>query len=194
MQAKQQDPTSALVTVVKALESLADADRQWVLQSAANRWNVVVHGGGGGQDGRTLRPAGGLAPMGGGALSADGDSAIAKKDARAFVRIKRPETDVQRVACLGYFLTQTTGKPGFSSKDVSKAHTDSGGSSINMTRALDNATRKAKYLSNRGPREKQLTTLGEDVVVALPDQAAVKNVEAAAKSRGKRRAKKSKKV
>jgi hypothetical protein len=105
--------------------------------------------------------------------------------------MKRPETDVQRVACLGYYLVHTTNKPGFSSKEVIQANTDSGGpSNINFTRALDNATRRSRYLSNRGPKEKQLTTLGEDVVVALPDQAAVGAIEAETRGRGKGRKKK----
>lgn len=189
MAAKKQDPTGALVAVVKALEPLADAEKHWVLQSAASRWSLNVQGQAAGSGGLLPGAAAGLGAAPGGA-PADVQSAIAKKDARAFIRIKRPTTDVQRVACLGYFLVQTTGQPGFSSKDVGKAHTDSGGSSINMTRAIDNATRQAKYLSNRGPKEKQLTTLGEDVVVALPDQLVVKEAEAAAKGRGKRRAKK----
>jgi hypothetical protein len=115
----------------------------------------------------------------------DVQTAIANKDPRAFMRAKRPETDVQRVACIGYYLAQTTGQPGFSSQDVSAAYTDSGGSKINMTRALDNATRKAKFLSNRGPRVKQLTPLGEDIVEALPDQQTVKDLEAASKSRAR---------
>jgi hypothetical protein len=123
----------------------------------------------------------------------DVEAAIAKKDARTFIRLKRPATDVQRVACLGYFIVRTTNNRGFSSKEVSNAHTDSGGSSINMTRALDNATRGAKYLSNRSPKEKQLTTLGEDVVLALPDQQVVKDVEAAARRRGAGRTKKKQK-
>ena len=36
------DPTNALVVVVKALEPLSDPDRQWVLKSAASRWNLSV--------------------------------------------------------------------------------------------------------------------------------------------------------
>jgi hypothetical protein len=190
MQPKKQDPTDALVVVVKALEPLAEADRQWVLQSAASRWSVTVLGPATSPGGISPNAVGGPNLRAGGAAAADVESAIAKQDARAFIRIKRPTTDVQRVACLGYFLAGTTRNPGFSSKDVTKAHTDSGGSKINMTRALDNATRSAKYLSNRGPKEKQLTTLGEDIVVALPDQQAVKEIESSAKGRGKARAKK----
>ena len=189
MQATKPDPTAALVVVVKALEPLADADRQWVLQSAASRWSVIIQGPAASSGGLSSNAIGGSSQVLGGASSADVESAIAKRDVRAFVRLKRPNTDVQRVACLGYFLVRTTGNHGFSSKDVSKAHTDSGGSKINLPRALDNATRQKKYLSNRGPREKQLTTLGEDIVVALPEQQAVKETKFAAKGRGKKQSK-----
>jgi|SRR5438067_8966352 len=192
MTAKKNDSTGALVTVVAALEALNDADRNWVLQSAASKFTLTLQAAAGaGQAGAGIANTVTAAPLVGPATTADVQAAITRKDARAFIRLKKPTTDVQRVACLGYYLVQTTGQHGFTSKAISTAHTDSGGSSINMTRALDNATRQAKYLSNRGPREKQLTTLGEDVVDALPDQAAVKAIEAAAKAvRGGKRGKK----
>jgi hypothetical protein len=195
MAAKKIDSTSALVRVVQALEAVEEKDRQWVLQSAASKFALTIQVPAGNAAGAQAgaSPAGGMPGIP--AATGDIQAAIAKKDARAFIRIKKPATDVQRVACLGYFLAQTTAQHGFSSKDISKTHTDSGGSAINMTRALDNATRGAKYLSNRGPRQKQLTTLGEDVVNALPDQAAVKTVEAGAKGRrGGKKGKNSKKV
>jgi hypothetical protein len=97
------------------------------------------------------------------------------------------------VACLVYFITKTTGQPGCTSQAISTAHTESGGSTINMHRALDNATRRSKYLSSRGAREKQLTTLGEDVVEALPSREAVAAAEAEARQRKTRKAKKKKK-
>src|SRR6516164_6942991 len=182
MAEKKIDPTTALVAVVKALEPLGDADRQWVLQAAATRWSLQLHAqaaaGGGGAPSASAGGGGGAT----GAGAAEAQAAISKKDARAFMRIKRPTTDVQRVACLGYFLVHTTvGKLGFSSAEIRQANTDSGASGMNFTRALDNATRQAKYLSNRGAKEKQLTTLGEDVVLALPNHEAVKQVEAEAK-------------
>lgn len=101
---------------------------------------------------------------------------------------------MQRMACLGYYLVHTTGQPGFTSKDISAVHTDSGGSKINLTRALDNATRQSKYISARSGREKQLTTLGEDIVNALPDQEAVKVIEADGKNRRGKKKKKTKRV
>lgn len=187
---KTADPVKAMGIVLTALEPLQEADRNWVLQSVASRLSLTIPqtgaGGGGGGGGG----AGTLA----GSNSPDAQAAIAKKDIRAFIRAKKPTTDVQRVACLGSYLAQTTGQHGFTSKDIATAHTDSGGSKINLPRALDNATRRAKYISTRSGHEKQLTTLGEDVVNALPDQAAVKAVEAAAKVRGGKKGKKGKKA
>jgi hypothetical protein len=184
MVTKKNDATAALVEVVAALDALNDADRHWVLQSAASKFTLTVPAASGnGQVAAGSTSSVTAPPPVGTPATADVQAAIARKDARAFIRLKKPTSDTQRVACLGYYLAQTTGQHGFTSKAISTAHTDSGGSSINMPRALDNATRAAKFLSNRGPREKQLTTLGEDVVSALPDQAAVKTVEAAAKGR-----------
>ena len=193
MGAKKNDSTHALVAVIGALDPLKESDRQWVLQSAASKFVVTIQatttGGQAGAGAANSATSPSLAGTG----TTDVQATITRKDPRAFIRLKRPATDVQRVACLGYYLAQTTGEPGFTSKAISTAHTDSGGSQINLPRALDNATRGAKYLSNRGPREKQLTTLGEDVVNALPDQAAVKAVEATAKGgRGGKKKKKGK--
>jgi hypothetical protein len=193
MAEKKRGATGALVIVVEALEPLEESDRQWVLQSAAARWNVQLPRQGAGVTGGGGPAGGGGGAAAGGGGAADAQAAIEKKDPRAFMRLKRPTTDVQRIACLGYFLVHTTpGKLGFSTAEIRQANTDAGAPGMNFTRALDNATRKAKYLSKRGAREKQLTTLGEDIVVALPDQEAVKQTEAEAKGQRKARRKKKK--
>lgn len=181
MVTKKSNAAEALVVIVDALEALEDADRRWVLQSAASKWAIGLQqsanlGGLGGSS--VIQPAPHVIPQNGG----EADAAIARSDIRAFVRAKRPTTDVERVACLGYFLLKTTGQAGFTSQAINVAHVESGGSAINMPRALDNATRRSKYLSNRGAREKQLTTLGEDVVEALPNRDAVAAAEQAAKA------------
>lgn len=195
---KTVNAANALVAVIDALEQLDDKDRQWVLQSAASRWSLVV-------------PASNAALAGGGAVvtqgvfaggvnttmqqNSDVQATISRNDARGFMRLKKPATDVQRVACLGYYHLKTTGQHGFTSKDILKLNTDAGGSKFNLTRALDNATRQSKYLASRGGRDKQLTTLGEDMVEALPSQEAVKAAEEATRnsSKGKKKAKKVKK-
>lgn len=186
MSASKADSTAALVAVVKALEPLTEHERSWVLQSAATRWGNAapispISGQG---TGAQLPPTGSL-------LSASGDtqSALASQNVRSFVRLKQPANDVQRVACLVYFLTHTQNKLGFTSKEITQAHTDSGGSAINMTRALDNATRQTRYLSSRGRKEKQLTPLGEDAVNALPSQEAVRGLGAGSKGPKKKKRK-----
>ena len=146
MATKKNDATSALVEVIAALEPLNDADRHWVLQSAASKFTLTVQVAGG-QTGAASTSTATAIPLVGTATTADLQAAITRKDPRAFIRLKKPTTDVQRVACVGYYLVRTTGQQGFTSKAISTAHTDSGGSKINMTRALDNATRGAKYLS-----------------------------------------------
>lgn len=188
---KKTDPAQALMTIINALEPLDESEKQWVINSASSRWGLQA---------QTQTPLlnvtsatnNGVASnnLQSNHISESAEAAISRNDVRTFMRLKRPIYDTQRVACLGYFHMRTTGQQGFSSKDIGKLHTDSGGTAINMTRALDNATRRARYLSNRGPREKQLTTLGEDIVQALPDQQAVTNAEEQARHPHKRRKKK----
>src|SRR4051794_38833177 len=133
MVTKKNDSTGALVTVVAALEPLNDTDRHWVLQSAASKFTLTLQGMAGGSQAGAVSTT---TPLAGTATTADVQAAITKNDPRTFIRLKKPATDVQRVACLGYYLVQTTGQQGFTSKAISTAHTDSGGSQINMTRAL----------------------------------------------------------
>jgi hypothetical protein len=184
---KKLDPADALKAVTTALESLPDAEKQWVLQSAASRWalNVQVH-----------NPAGSGGPGTlGGTQNSNFHGSFKTTDARAFMREKKPATDVQRVACLAYFHMKT-GHRTFTSNDIQKINTDSGGSKINFKRALDNATRKSHYISTVRGREKHLTTLGEDIVDALPDQKKVAEIEEAAhylRRGGRRKGKSTKK-
>ena len=86
---KKQDPASALMTVISALEPLTDIEKQWVLQSAASRWTLAV----------SLQSAGagitsGAGSQGGesGRKGGDVEAAISKSDPRAFIRTKNHNT------------------------------------------------------------------------------------------------------
>jgi hypothetical protein len=187
---KAVDAEAALQEVLSALKGLSDPERAWVLQSATNRWNLTLQvlpaapppgAPQPGQPPRSNLPAGQTTALG---------------TVRAFIRAKNPRSDVELVACLVYFLARAMSKPGFTTKEITQAHTDSGTPAINMHRALDNATRGSKFLASLlGGKEKQVTTLGEDVVEALPDRTAVAAAIAASGNRRKRkgRAKKAKK-
>jgi hypothetical protein len=174
--AAKKDPTAALVAVVKALDPLEAADRQWVLQSAANKWTINL------SQAQAGAGAGGT-PGGGGAGA--GTPAELVKDAKRFLIQKDPKSDLQRIACLAYYLTHGKATPQFKTRDLTTAHTDSKGPKFHLPRAVGNAARtKCGYLSAVGGGKKQLTSYGELVVEALPDQEAVKALELKHKKRG----------
>jgi hypothetical protein len=182
MAVKKNDATAALVTVVGALESLEDSDRQWVLQSAASRFSVAIQqgagSGGGGQ-------GGGQSGTGGNTGSGP-QTPIKQLDAKTFMKNKNPKSDTQRVACLAYYLNHARDVQAFKTTDITKLNKDARGPDFNVTRAIDNASRATcGYLSAIGKGQKQLTAFGEEIVEALPSQEAIKEIEATKKP-GKR--------
>jgi len=183
MAAKKNDSTSALVTVVDALEPLNEAERQWVLQSAASKFSLAVQppaggpvgaGGGGGQLGS------------GGNVSGGAQTPIKQLDAKTFMKSKNPNSDTQRVACLAYYLNHASDISAFRTAEITKLNKEARGPDFNTTRAIDNASRTVcGYLSPIGTGQKQLTAFGEEIVEALPSQEAVRAIEATRKP-GKR--------
>ena len=100
-----------------------------------------------------------------------------------FLFQKEPNTDVERVACLAYYLTHHRGTNHFKTIDVSKLNTEAAQRKFaNAATSVGNAT-QAGFLALVGRGMKQLTAEGERYVDALPDRAAAKA------ALGKRRAK-----
>jgi hypothetical protein len=178
MAAKKNESTNALVIVVDALEPLENADRQWVLQAAASKFALTIQ----------ALPAGATGGAGAGVqLQSGGDplgksivqGSIKEVDVKAFMKSKSPNSDVQRVACLAYYLNHARDEAAFKTRDITKLNLDARGSAFNVARAISNASRAtAGYLSPIGKGQKQLTAFGEEIVEALPSQEAVKVVEA----------------
>jgi len=115
-------------------------------------------------------------------------AAAPKSNAKDFMAAKKPRTDVERVTCLGFYLTHHMDTPQFRTQDISKLN---GGAHqpklANPTVAVNNASRQ-KYLTPAGNGMKCVTTLGEELVGALPDREAVKKALAAQPARRRRRA------
>jgi hypothetical protein len=110
--------------------------------------------------------------------------------AKEFIMYKEPRTDVERVACLGYYLTHYASMKHFKTLDISQLNTEAGQLKFaNAAATMDNATHRSKFfiLGDKGSR--QISAIGELFVEALPDRDAAKKV--LAKSRPKRRGKKS---
>jgi hypothetical protein len=112
---------------------------------------------------------------------------VAPKD---FVFQKGPQTDVDRVACLAYFLTHYRDTRHFKTTDISLLNTEAAQTKLSNTAyAVINAT-KAGLLVPAGKGAKQLSVAGEKYVELLPDRAAAKESLAAYRSRRRRKAKK----
>jgi hypothetical protein len=110
------------------------------------------------------------------------DRSISPKE---FLLEKRPQTDIEKVACLAYYLTHYLAVENFKTLDISKLNTDAAQIKLsNAAQAVDNAT-KAGFLIGSVKGQKKLSALGELYVQALPDRTAAR--EAIAHARPKRR-------
>lgn len=112
------------------------------------------------------------------------DRSISPKD---FIMEKQPRTDVERVACLAYYLTHYRNTPHFRTLDISKMNTDAAQPKFsNAAKAVDNATQSG-YLVPATKGTKQLSAPGEQFVQALPDRDAAKEVMTKTKQRRRTR-------
>ena len=104
---------------------------------------------------------------------------------KEFLLEKSPKTDVERVACLAYYLTHYRDTPHFKTIDISKLNTEAAQRKFsNAAKAVDNAARSELLVpSTKG--NKQLGAFGEVFVQELPDRAAAR--EAVNKIKPKRK-------
>jgi hypothetical protein len=94
---------------------------------------------------------------------------------KEFLFQKKPQTDVERVAALAYYLTHYRDTPYFKTLDISKLNTEAAQSKFsNAAYAVDNAA-KCGYLVPASKGNKQLGAVGEVFVQALPDREAAKD-------------------
>lgn len=150
----------ALNDVVLALANLDDAEKTWVLQTAASRFKIEVEP----QNNDRGVAGGSRTGTTGSGRGADGI------DPKQFMREKNPQTDVERAACLAYYLTHHRSTQHFKSREIAALNTEAAGPKINMARAVDKATNPNHYLAPAGGGKKQITSHGEEMVEALPDR------------------------
>jgi hypothetical protein len=110
---------------------------------------------------------------------------------KEFLREKSPVTDIERIACLGFYLTHYRDTPHFKTMDLSNLNTEAAQPKLsNAAFAVVNAT-NAGYLVQANKGSKQLSAAGELFVQALPDRDAAKATMAS--MRVKRKGKKNNK-
>lgn len=89
---------------------------------------------------------------------------------REFILEKKPGSDVERIACLAYYLTHYREQPEFKTQDLTSLNQEAGQQRIgNAAQATDNAA-KGGYLIGASRGQKQISALGEQFVQALPDR------------------------
>jgi len=113
---------------------------------------------------------------------------------KAFLFQKHPQTDIERVACLAYYLTHYRDTRHFKTFDISKLNTEAAQVKFsNAAYAVANAT-NAGLLVSAGKGAKQLSAQGERYVEALPDRTVAKEILASIRSRRGRKASKNNKA
>lgn len=104
-----------------------------------------------------------------------------------FLSQKRPGADVERVACLAYYLTHHRATPHFKTPDISKLNAEAGKRKFaKPASTVGNATRLG-YLALATKGMKRITAEGERYVDALPDRAAAQAASGKRKVRRPRR-------
>jgi restriction endonuclease Mrr len=174
----------ALNAVIQVLSPLDDKDRTRVLNSV-NTFFDHESGGSRGQGEATVATSATHQPSMRPSFSED--RAPSPKE---FLFQKQPRTDVERIACLAFYLTHFRDTPHFKTLDLAKLNTEAAQIKFsNATYATDNAT-KAGFLAVVAKGQKQITAWGEQFVTALPDrEAALKAISQARARRNARRRK-----
>lgn len=102
-----------------------------------------------------------------------------------FIYEKQPKTDVERVACLAYYLAHYRGTPHFKTIDLGKLNTEAAQPKFsNAANAANNAV-KMGYLVQGPKGQRQLSAAGERFIQALPDRNAAREAMIAARPRRK---------
>jgi len=103
---------------------------------------------------------------------------------KQFMLEKQPRTDVERLACLAYYLTHYRDTPQFKTIDLSKLNTEAAQRKFsNATVTAKNAARIRYFVPASKKGHRQLSADGEQIIAALPDR----EVSAAIRKRMSRR-------
>jgi hypothetical protein len=178
----------ALQAVISALQPLDQEARNRILDSAATFLGISQ---------QSPRPVQGLShspTSGPGSVSSSFDSRPRFSDdttmsPKDFMMEKAPKTDVERIACLAYYLTNYRGTQHFKTLDISTLNTEAAQPKFSNTTYSTNNAVKLGYIVSSTKGHRQLSALGERFVQALPDRNLAKEVllSLRRKNRGKRK-------
>ena len=114
-------------------------------------------------------------------------SSSEKPTPKKFLIEKRPNTNVERVACLAYYMAHYRDMREFKTIDINKLNTEAAQTKLsNPSHVIRDAVR-AGYLTAATKDTKQLSADGERYVEALPDRNAAKEVRPRSSRRSRRK-------
>lgn len=94
---------------------------------------------------------------------------------KQFMAQKQPKSDVERITCLAFYLTQYKGVSTFKTIDLTHLNVEAAQPRLsNASFTARNAVAQ-QYLAPAGGGKKQITPRGEALVKAMPDRSAVKD-------------------
>jgi hypothetical protein len=95
---------------------------------------------------------------------------------KEFMLEKQPRTDMERIACLAYYLTHYREMPHFKTLDLSKLNTEAAQPKFSNAAYSSNNAVKKGFLIPTTKGQRQLSAQGERFVEALPDRDAARQV------------------
>jgi hypothetical protein len=154
--------------IVSTVAPLSPPSRLRVLETAARFLDINLLPGAAqeGQPREIAKP--GVAP------SAQPFSSKPDISVKEFLVQKQPRTDTERIACLAYYLTHYRNTPAFKTVDLSKLNTEAAQPKFSNASVPVNNAALLGFLASASEGKKQLGTMGEQFVLALPDRKAAK--------------------
>ena len=114
-------------------------------------------------------------------------SSLQELTPKDFLLQKKPNTNVERVACLAYYLAHYRDTQQFKTIEINKLNTEAAQPKLpNASYTIRDAA-KSGYLTEAAKGMKQLSAQGELYVEALPDRSAAKEVKPQIPKRARRR-------
>lgn len=159
---------SAFEQVVKALDPLPSADRERLLQTLATFYQIHI-----------FTPS----DMPKVAITVPNRATVNSNETlipqysnnliptpKEFMHEKNPQSDVERVACLAYYLVHYRNQDHFKTIDITQLNTESAQRKLaNTAQTVTNATSQG-YLAPAPGGMRQLSVYGEKFVVAMPNR------------------------
>jgi hypothetical protein len=166
------DPRKALEAMqaaLNALDPLEPEERQRAMTWLAETLDVAVIAGNPTKEKAARGAADNSAP--------DGSNDLDAANPKQFLAAKAPNTDVERMTCLAYYLTKFRKVQSFKTADLTALNTEAAGHRFsNAAATARNAVNQNGYFAQAGGGSRQITALGEKVAEALPDREAVADV------------------